>query len=188
MRVQEKPLRFAEALVGLQGCVFQIRKTCCFLPVNIFSLPRHPQYEGSLKYSVINTLDDSSHRCLLEGCWAACEGTFCTYRDWLPLLDNDLYLNIFLLKWFWTLNSVTQFHHSHYLLNLAWNNSQLFLWVRFTPKGWLFIVISSYLHLFIYKHVSIISIGSDGPISQEHVLFWESVESVDTSNTIWKVL
>lgn len=106
----------------------------------------------------------------IEDCWAACKGSFYTYRDWLLSLNNSLYLYVFLLNGFWTLNCVSQLHHSHYLLNLAWNNSQLFLWVRFTPKVSVFTVIPSYLHLFVYKHVSILSIGSDSLIFQEYIL------------------
>lgn len=51
----------------------------------------------------------------------------------------------------------------------------------------MFTVISSHLPSFIYKHVSILSIGSDGPISEEPILYWESRESLDTLSIIWKV-
>lgn len=35
--------------------------------------------------------------------------------------------------------------------------------------------------------MSVLSIGSDGPISEEPTLYWESRESMDTLSIIWKV-
>ena len=65
----------------------------------LLGIPHKHQYEKPSKCHVliISTPDDVSiHRCLFRKCWAAYEGTFCMYRGWLSLLDNNsLYLNIF---------------------------------------------------------------------------------------------
>ena len=108
------------------------------------------------------------------------------YRGWLACLNSGLYLGVFLLQWFWTLNSVTHLDHSHYLLSWLWIILSSFSESDSPPK--VECLLSSLpTSIYSFTYVFLLSTGVDAPSSRS-IYLAETAESRDPWNGIWKVL
>lgn len=175
-------------LLKLPECVSQIRNTSICLPVNILFLTLHPQYERSLKYNVINSLDDiSSHRCLLRAVEQLMKGHS------VPTgIDFCFSTMVSILMYFCWIGFGPQTVLLSLIIHIIYSTClELFSAISLSqihPQR-----LSVYCHPFLLTFVHLQTcIYTKHWVRwshlQENILYWESIELVVTLNIVWKLL